>query len=50
VPIRKIINTGMVPLHIYTDQIEEKAMKQLENVSMLSLIHHHVAVMPDVHW
>ena len=40
----------MVPLHIYTDQIEEKAMKQLENVSMLSLIHHHVAVMPDVHW
>ena len=49
-PIRKIINTGMVPLHIYTDQIEEKAMKQLENVSMLSLIHHHVAVMPDVHW
>ncbi len=49
-PIRKIINKGKVPVHIYTDQVEKQAMKQLENVSRLSIIHHHVAAMPDVHW
>jgi len=49
-PIHKVINSGKVPVHIYTDDIEYQAMKQLENVSKLNVIHHHIAVMPDVHW
>ena len=49
-PVRKIITNGRVPVHIYTDQVESHAMKQLENVSKLPIIHHHIAAMPDVHW
>ena len=49
-PVKKIINKGKVPVHIFTEQIEKKARKQLENVSRLPFIHHHVAAMPDVHW
>jgi tRNA-splicing ligase RtcB len=30
--------------------IEDAAMKQLCNVASLPFIHHHLAVMPDVHW
>lgn len=30
--------------------VEESARKQLEDVASLPFIHHHVAVMPDVHW
>ncbi len=30
--------------------VEEAAKRQLENVARLPFIHHHVAVMPDVHW
>jgi len=49
-PVKKIINSGKVPIHIYTDDIESQAMKQLKNISKLNIIHHHIAVMPDVHW
>ena len=49
-PVHKVINSGKVPVHIYTDDIEYQAMKQLENISKLNVIHHHIAVMPDVHW
>lgn len=31
-------------------QIEEEAIKQLENVASLPFIFRHVAAMPDVHW
>ena len=30
--------------------VEEAAKRQLENGARLPFIHHHVAVMPDVHW
>lgn len=37
---------------MWTDgvQVEEVALKQLENVSKLPFLHSHIAVMPDVHW
>ena len=31
-------------------RVEDSAMKQLANVAAMPFIHHHVAVMPDVHW
>ena len=49
-PVKKIINSGQVPVHIYTDDIDSQAIKQIKNVSKLNIIHHHIAVMPDVHW
>ena len=32
------------------DGIEDGARQQLENVSKLPIVHHHIAAMPDVHW
>lgn len=49
-PIKRVISKGRVPVKIYTDDVAENAMKQLENVSQLPFIHSHVAAMPDVHW
>lgn len=41
-----------VPIKCWTKgvQVEEQALKQLENVSQLPFLFKHVAVMPDVHW
>jgi len=47
--IIKTINDTRVPVHIWTDEIEQKAEKQLRNIASLPFIHHHVAAMPDVH-
>lgn len=38
------------PVKIWTDEVEHEARKQLENTATLPFIHHHIAVMPDVHW
>jgi tRNA-splicing ligase RtcB len=40
-----------VPLFMWTDgvEVESAAMEQLTNIASLPFIHHHVAVMPDVH-
>ncbi|MFQ5598654.1 MAG: RtcB family protein [Nitrospiria bacterium] len=48
-PVKKTINKG-VPVKIWTDEIDPKAIGQLENISRLPFIHRHVAAMPDVHW
>src|SRR3954467_8251485 len=48
-PIRHEIDEGMVPVKVYTDDIEPAARAQLVNVSKLPIVHHHVAAMPDVH-
>jgi len=48
-PIKKTISKGKVPVKIFTDDIEYGAYKQLENMSQMSFIHSHIAVMPDVH-
>ena len=48
-PIKKTFNKGKVPVRVWTDDIDPKAIDQLVNVSKLPFIHHHVAAMPDVH-
>ncbi len=48
-PIRHILDTGAVPVHIYTDDIEHEARQQLLNIAQLPIVHPHVAAMPDVH-
>jgi len=49
-PIKKVIATGRVPVKIYTNDLAENTLRQLENVSQLPFVHHHVAAMPDVHY
>lgn len=41
-----------VPIYGWTEgvQVEDQALVQLQNVAKMPFIHHHVAVMPDVHW
>lgn len=48
-PIFKTINKGRVPVRVWTDEIESKAIDQLINISNLPIVHGHVAAMPDVH-
>ena len=48
-PIQKIISKGKVPVKIYTDEVDGKAMQQLYNIAQLPFIHSHIAAMPDVH-
>lgn len=48
-PVRQEIREGLVPVKVYTDDVEATARAQLVNVSRLPIVHHHVAAMPDVH-
>src|SRR5215216_5362045 len=48
-PVRAEIHDGLVPVKIYTGEIEAAARAQLVNLSRLPIVHHHVAAMPDVH-
>src|SRR5258706_9394522 len=48
-PVLQEIREGRVPVRIYTGEVEAAARQQLVNVSMLPIVHHHVAAMPDVH-
>src|SRR5256714_14829125 len=48
-PVRTEIHEGLVPVKIYTDEVEATARQQLVNISRLPIVHHHVAAMPDVH-
>ena len=48
-PVRQEINEGLVPVKVYTGEIEPAARAQLVNISKLPIVHHHVAAMPDVH-
>lgn len=43
----KIINDRVVK--IWTNEVEETAMRQIENLTTLPFLHHHLAIMPDVH-
>ena len=43
----KIINDR--PVKIWTDNVEESAMRQIENLTTLPFLFHHPAIMPDVH-
>jgi tRNA-splicing ligase RtcB len=48
-PVRKILEEGLVPVKLYTEDVEPDALRQLVNVSRLPIVHGHVAAMPDVH-
>jgi len=48
-PVRSEIHEGLVPVKVYTGEIEPAARQQLVNISKLPIVHHHVAAMPDVH-
>ncbi|KOR29498.1 Fis family transcriptional regulator [Achromatium sp. WMS2] len=48
-PVKMIFNKGKVPVEVYTDDIDSSAIDQLNKISQLPFIHHHIAVMPDVH-
>lgn len=48
-PVKQVIHRGKVPVKIYTDDVDPKAIDQLLNVAQLPFIHSHVAAMPDVH-
>ena len=43
----KIING--CPVKIWTDNVEKSAMQQIENLTTLPFLYHHLAIMPDVH-
>ena len=43
----KIINDR--PVKIWTDNVEESAMRQIGNLTTLPFLFHHLAIMPDVH-
>ncbi len=47
--IKRTFNKGKVPVHVWTEDIDPKAIDQLVNVSKLPFVHSHVAAMPDVH-
>lgn len=40
----------MLPIKIWTTDVEESARKQLDNIASLPWAFHHIAAMPDVHW
>ena len=41
---------GSRPIHVWTDEVEESAQKQLDNMARLPFLHPHgLVVMPDVH-
>jgi tRNA-splicing ligase RtcB (3'-phosphate/5'-hydroxy nucleic acid ligase) len=48
-PVRQEIREGLVPVKVYTGEVEPEARLQLVNLSKLPIVHHHVAAMPDVH-
>ncbi|TFW28653.1 RtcB family protein [Massilia horti] len=48
-PIVQTLHKGRVPVHIYTDEIDHSALRQLLNIAGLPIVHPYVAAMPDVH-
>lgn len=48
-PIKKVIK-GKGLVKVWTDEIDDNALLQLENMATLPFIHRHIAAMPDVHW
>jgi tRNA-splicing ligase RtcB len=48
-PVLQEIREGLVPVKVYTGEMEAAARQQLVNISRLPIVHHHVAAMPDVH-
>lgn len=49
---KQFLGKEVVPIYGWTEgvPVDQKAIDQLHNVAKMPFIHHHVAVMPDVHW
>jgi len=48
-PVREIIESGRVPVKVFTDDVDPHARAQLANVAQLPIVFGHIAAMPDVH-
>ena len=48
-PIRRTLEHSRVPVHVWTDEVDEGSLKQLANTASLPFVFRHVAAMPDVH-
>ena len=48
-PIHQTLRGAHVPVHIFTDDIDAQALRQLHNIASLPIVHPHVAAMPDGH-
>ncbi len=48
-PVRRVLRGGRVPVHVYTDALDNSSAEQLVNIARLPIVHDHVAAMPDVH-
>ncbi len=48
-PVQQHYDGEKVHAKIWTDHVEESAMRQIHNLCALPFIYKHVAVMPDVH-
>jgi len=48
-PIVLELNAGLVPVKIWTSDLDPQARRQLENTARLPIVHGHIAAMPDVH-
>ncbi len=47
--VKLVIKKGKIPIKMWTEKIEEGALKQAINLSNLPFAFSHVAIMPDVH-
>ena len=45
-----VIKTNNVPIHLYTNEVEEKAMDQVYALANSDIPVGYVSIMPDVHW
>ena len=48
-PVKQTLEHGLVPVKVFTDDLEPSVRVQLVNLSNLPIVHHHIAAMPDVH-
>lgn len=49
-PVKQTFETDLlVPVKVWTNDIDEASIAQLKNVARLPFVSHHVAAMPDVH-
>ena len=48
-PVRMTLNKGLVPVKVYTQDIEHEAIQQLLNIAQLPIVHGAVVALPDVH-
>jgi tRNA-splicing ligase RtcB len=48
-PIVQTLKKGIVPVHIWTQDVDHTALNQLTNVAQMPFVHQHVAAMADVH-